>query len=176
MNEIIKKNGITFGIILGLVSILLTTSIYIVDLNLIMSYWIGSLKLFIYAILFIVLLNKTKKQLNGTFSFKDAFTTFFIAAVILIVASTLFEYILYNLIDPAAKETIKEITIKSVVESMKKFGAPSSAIKDALKDIKNNDPFSFGKQFLGLGMSILVSAIFALIFAAFFKTPNKQEI
>jgi hypothetical protein len=41
MNEIIKKNGITFGIILGLFSIIFTTSIYVIDLQLFTSWWFG---------------------------------------------------------------------------------------------------------------------------------------
>ncbi len=41
MNEIIKKNGITYGVISGLVSILITTLIYTIDLKLFISMWVG---------------------------------------------------------------------------------------------------------------------------------------
>ena len=33
MNEIIKKNGITFGIIAGLISVLTTVLIYVIEFN-----------------------------------------------------------------------------------------------------------------------------------------------
>src|SRR3970040_412292 len=112
VNEIIKRNGITFGVISGIISALVTTSIYAIDLNLFTSWWVGVLILTIYLIIGIVLLSKTKKEVNGIFSFKDAFTTYFICAVVGILISTLFNILLFNVIDPAAKDTLRELTIK----------------------------------------------------------------
>ena len=66
----------------------------------------------------IILLSKTKKELNGVFSFKDAFTTYFIAAVIGILISTFFNIILFNVIDPAAKDTLSELMIKYTVNML----------------------------------------------------------
>ena len=82
MNEIIKKNGITYGIITGVVSTLITTLIYSIDLELFTSMWVGFVSIALYTIISIVLLSKTKKELKGIFTFKEAFTTYFIAAVI----------------------------------------------------------------------------------------------
>ena len=74
MNEIIKKNGITFGIITGVISILITASVYIIDLKLFTAWWLGILSIGIYLGIGIYLLSKTKKELGGIFPFKDAFT------------------------------------------------------------------------------------------------------
>ena len=65
MNEIIKKNGVTFGIILGLFSILFTTSIYAIDLKLFTSWWIGLFPIAATIVIAIILETKTKKDLNG---------------------------------------------------------------------------------------------------------------
>ena len=62
MNEIIKKNGITYGIITGVVSALITTAIYSIDLNLFVKWWIGIVIFLVYIIIGIVLLSKTKKE------------------------------------------------------------------------------------------------------------------
>ena len=51
MNEIIKKNGINFGIITGVISVLITTSIYIVDLALMTKWWLGLSILAVYIII-----------------------------------------------------------------------------------------------------------------------------
>jgi uncharacterized membrane protein len=112
MNEIIKKNGVTFGIILGLFSILFTTAIYVIDLHLFTSWWIGAFAIVVPIIIGFVLVSKTKKQLNANITFKDAFTVYFIAAVIGSFLSKLYEYVLFNFIDPQAKETIKEYYVK----------------------------------------------------------------
>ncbi|MBC7493900.1 MAG: DUF4199 domain-containing protein [Flavobacterium sp.] len=172
MNEIIKKNGITFGVISGVLSILTTTIIYVVDLELFVSPWIGLISILIYVTLGVVLLSKTKKDLKGQFVFKEAFTTYFIFAVVGIVISVLFNIILFNYVDPSAKETIKELSMKMMITMMQKFNAPASAVNEALKGLKENDQFSMGNLFKGGLTSILVSSIFGLILAAIFKTKT----
>jgi hypothetical protein len=172
MNEIIKKNGITFGIITGLFSVLFTTLIYVVDLKLFTEWWLGIVNIVIYISIGVFLLVKTKKELNGVFPFKDAFTTYFISAIIGIFISVAFNIILFNFIDPAAKETIKELTIKFAVEMMEKFNAPAEAIKQAVADMQANDQFSVGQLLKGSVFSILFSAIFGLILAAIFKSKS----
>ena len=175
MNEIIKKNGISYGIITGVVSALITTTVYSIDLKLFTAWWVTVLSIAFYIIIAIILLTKTKKELKGIFSFKDAFTTYFISAVIGILISVIFNIILFNFIDPSAKESIKEISIKYAVEMMQKFNAPSSAINEAVKKMQENDQFSIGNLFKGALTSILVSSIFGLILAAIFKTKTIQE-
>ena len=172
MNEIIKKNGITYGIITGVISVLITTILYVVNIELFVSPWIGFSSIAIYIIIGMLLLSKTKKELNGIFSFKDAFTTYFISAVIGILISVAFNIILFNYIDPGMKDTIKDLTIKYTTEMLQKFGTPASAINDAIKELDANDQFSIAKLLQGSIFSILFSALFGLILAAFFKTKS----
>ena len=176
MNEIIKKNGITFGVLSGIVSVLMTTLIYVINVNMFASWWVGLSGIMISIIFAIVLLNKTKKDLAGKMTFKECFTTYFIMAVISILIATVFNVILFNFIDPSLKETLKEIILKTSVEMMRKFGAEKQAINEAIKAIKETDNFSIGSQIKGLLTNIVVSSIFGLILAAFFKTPTRREI
>ena len=71
INEVIKKNGVTYGIILGVILALITATMYAIDLKLFVSGWIGASTFAIYLIIGIVLLINTKKELNGFFSFKE---------------------------------------------------------------------------------------------------------
>ena len=175
VNEIIKRNGITFGVTIGIVSALITATIYAVDLNLFTSWWIGALSILTYLILGIVLLVKTKKELNGVFSFKNAFTTYFIAIVIGILISVLFNILLFNVIDPSAKETVNELIIKYTMNMMQKLGAPASSINEAIAKMKENDPYSPIQLLKGSVFTILFSSLFGLILAAFFKSKSTQE-
>ena len=175
MNEIIKKNGISYGIITGIVSALITTSIYSIDLNLFTAWWVTLLSISSYIIISIVLLSKTKKELKGIFSFKDAFTTYFISAVIGILISVVFNIILFNFIDPSAKESIKEVSIKYAVEMMQKFNTPSSAINEAVKKMQETDQFSIIELIKGSAFSIVFSALFGLLLALIFKSKPTQE-
>lgn len=178
MNEIIKKNGISFGLIFGLFSVLLTTTLYIVDLKLFVSSWIGIISIIISITIGVVLITKTKKQLNNIISFKEAFTVYFIAAAIGSLISTIYNYVLFNFIDPQAKETIKEITLKYTSDMLAKFGTPTEAVNEAMKKIAETDNFSLGNLTMGLAFSLVFSAIFGLILAAIFKSksPSSQGL
>jgi hypothetical protein len=175
MNEIIKKNGISYGIITGVVSALITTSIYAIDLKLFTAWWVTVLSISFYIIIAMVLLTKTKKELKGIFSFKEAFTTYFISAVVGILISVAFNIILFNFIDPSAKDAIKDISIKYAVEMMHKFNAPSSAINEAVKKMQENDQFSIIELLKGSAFSIVFSSLFGLLLALIFKSKPSQE-
>ncbi len=175
MNEIIKKNGVSYGIITGVVGTLITTSIYAIDLKLFTAWWIGVLSFVIYIIIGIVLLSKTKKELKGIFPFKDAFTTYFISAVVGVLISVVFNIILFNFIDPSAKETVKELSIKYAVEMMEKFGTPSSAINEAVKKLQENDQFSIIELLKGSVFTTVFYALIGLLLALIFKSKPSQE-
>lgn len=169
MNEIIKKNGINFGIITGIVSVLITSSIYIIDLSLMTKWWLAIIILVVYIVIGSVMLSKTKKDLGGFLSFKEGFTTYFISALIGIAISVIFNILLFNVIDPEAAIALKEMTLESTAEMMKKFGAPSSEIKKTIEKLKDYEQFSAIEQLKGSIWSIVGSAIFGLILAAIFK-------
>ena len=175
MNEIIKKNGITFGIISGVISLLMTSMIYLIDVKLFAAWWIGIVGVVIYLGIGIYLLIKTRKELNGIFSFKDAFTTYFVYAIIGIAISVLFNILLFNVIDPSLKETVKDISIEAAVSMMKKFGTPTSAIKEAVEKMSETDQFGVMEQLKGSLFSIIFSSIFGLILAAIFKSKPKEQ-
>ena len=175
MNEIIKKNGIKFGVIAGVVALLITAGIYVIDLKLFTAWWLGIISILIYVVLGIVLMVKTKKELQNVYSFKDAFTTYFIYAIIGIAISVTFNILLFNVIDPGAKETVKELSIEAAVEWMKKFNTPTSAIKEAVEKMENQDQFGITEQLKGSIFSIIFSAIFGVILAAIFKSKLKEQ-
>ncbi|KRD07284.1 hypothetical protein ASE21_17460 [Flavobacterium sp. Root901] len=175
INEVIKKNGITYGVMIGIASALVTAIIYSVDLNLFTAWWMGLIGIAISVTISIILLSKTKRELNGIFSFKDAFTTYFIAAVVGILISTTFNILLFNVIDPGAKETLSEVMIKYTVGMLQKFGTPASAINEAVAKMKESNPYSTVELLKGSVFAMVISAIFGLIFAAFFKSKSTQE-
>lgn len=174
MNEIIKKNGITFGVLLGIFSILVTAVIYSIDITLFMKPWVGLLSMAVFIIVGCVLVTKTKKQLNNNITFKEAFTVYFIAAIIASTMSVLFNIILFNYIDPSLKATLQEMTIKYTVDIMQKLGTKASDINKIISDMQKTDNYSAGKQLLGLLFSFVFHAIFAAILALIFKTKSSQ--
>jgi hypothetical protein len=175
MNEIIKKNGVNYGIILGLISIATTTLVYVTDIKLFMSWWIGGVGLVLNIVIGVVLVSKTKKQLNDVITFKEGFTVYFIAGALGSTISALYNYVLFNFIDPQAKETLKEMTIKYTVEMMEKFGTPKEALNQAIAEMQKADNYSLGNIFMGLLFVYIIVAIFGLILAAIFKSKSPSS-
>ena len=175
INEIIKKNGITYGVIIGAILSLITAFMYAIDIELFIAWWTTLLSFSVFIIIPIIMLSKTKKELNGIFPFKDAFTTYFISAVIGVLISVAFKIVLFNFIDPAVKETLLDLTIKYLISTSENFGVPASSLNETISKLRETDPYSIVEQLKGSIFTIFFCAILGLIMAAFFKSKTTQE-
>lgn len=175
MDAIIKKNAINFGIISGLIGILVTTVMYIVDLKLFVNMWIGFGMLAIWIIIGCVLLSKIKKEKQGMLSFKEGFTAYFLSALIGILMSTVFNIFLFNFFDTAARDTVTEHLIEMQVEMLEKFNTPQEKINEVIVSIKESSQFSIKGQLFGIAQALVGAIIFGLILAAFFKSKPKEQ-
>jgi uncharacterized protein DUF4199 len=174
MNEIIKKNGVNYGIIIGIISILITACIYAINLKLFVNMWLGFAIIAIFITIGVILVSKTKKQLNGFITFKEAFSVYFMAAVIGATMSVLFNILLFNFIDTDAKDSLNELTIETTVEMMKKFGAPTEEIAKQAALLQENDNYSIANLSKGLIFNFIFSAIFGAILALIFRNKAVQ--
>jgi len=173
MNPIVKKNGITFGIISGVFSILVTALIYAVDVTLFASMVTGLLLIVAYIIIGIMLMIRTRQALGGVMTLKEGFTAYFISALIGILVSSAFNYLLFNVIDPSAQDAVKEVTIAKTTQMLEGFNVPSADIDKAIADIEAQDQYSPLNLLKGLVMGLIVSSIVGLILAAIFKKSPK---
>lgn len=175
MTEAVKKNGINFGIILGVVSVLITATIYATDITNFVNWMLGIGIFLVALVILIIAVAKAKKAQNGFISFKEAFTTYFIAAALALAIGTIFNYLLFNLIDPSAKETLTEETINMSVEWMQKAGSSSEDIKKVVDEARAADSFGIvgliKSYFFGLIFHIIIGLIVA---AAMKKTANAE--
>ncbi|GAA6764324.1 hypothetical protein AAFH68_02530 [Flavobacterium sp. CGRL1] len=65
--------------------------------------------------------------------------------------------------------------VKYTANMMQKFGAPASSINEAIAKMKLTNPYSTLELLKGSVFAMVISAIFGLIFAAFFKSKTTQE-
>ncbi|MGO4905839.1 DUF4199 domain-containing protein [Flavobacterium sp. W20_MBD1_R3] len=175
INEVIKKNGVTYGVITGVILSLITALMYAIDLKLFIAWWTTLLSFSVFVIVPIIMLSKTKKELNGIFSFKEAFTTYFIAAVIAVLISVSFKIILFNFIDPSVKETLLDLTIKYLISTSEQFGVPVSSLNETISKLRETDPYSTIEQVKGSVFTLFFCAILGLVMAAFFKSKSTQD-
>jgi hypothetical protein len=175
INEVIKKNATTYGIIAGVSLSLITAIMYAIDLKLFIAWWTTLLNFSVFIIVPILLLLKTKSDLNDVFPFKDAFTTYFICALIGLLISVGFKIILFNFIDPSIKDSLLELTINYLKSTSEKFGVPTSSLNEMIQNLRKTDPFSVIEQIKGAVVNLFFCAILGLIMAAFFKSKSLPQ-
>jgi hypothetical protein len=175
INEIIKRNGVTYGVITGVVLSLITAVMYAIDISLFIAWWTNLLTFSVYIIIPILLLSKTKKELNGVLVFKDAFTTYFICALVGILIAVAFKILLFNFIDPSIKESLLDLTVRYLISTSEKFGVPPATLNEMIDKLKQTDPFSIAEQVKGSVFTLFFCGILGLIMAAFFKSKPSQE-
>ncbi len=174
MTEAVKKNGIKFGIILGVISILLTTIIYSIDIGLFVNIWVGIGIFLLNLVIGIIGVAQTKKALNGFISFKEAFTVFFIEMALGAAIGTIFMFLLFNIIDPSVKQTIMDRSVEMTVNMMNSMGAKTEDIRKTVENMKETDNFSPLNQLKSYAFGLLFYIIIGLIVAAAMK-KNKPE-
>jgi hypothetical protein len=175
INEVIKKNATTYGVITGIILSLITAVMYATDLKLFIAWWTTLLTFSVFIIVPILLLIKTKSDLNGLFPFKDAFTTYFICALIGLLISVGFKIILFNFIDPSIKDSLLDLTVNYLKSTSEKFGVPTSSLNEMIQNLRKTDPFSVIEQIKGAVVNLFFCAILGLIMAAFFKSKSLSQ-
>jgi len=180
MNEIIKKNGINFGIILGLIGVLSHLTVYllggITKDNLMISYIVQTVFWIAYLITRIIQCTNTKKEMNGFVNFKELFTTLTITITIGMLISQIFTYLLNNYIDVEYGKLMNDFMNEQQIiaqNAMKSFSEVSS---EDLAEIAKRNNFSLINILQGTLVAFLISSIMNLILAAIFKTKTPEHL
>jgi hypothetical protein len=173
MKEAVKKNSVTYGIIVGVLAILVYTVMYVIDVKLFANIWIGVGLGILNIVIGIIAVAKAKKALAGFISFKDAFTVFFLAMAIGALIGTIYLAILLNVIDPAAQTIILDEYVTMTVNWMQQAGSKPAEIKKTIEDMKASDPFGPVTMALSYVKGLLFYIIIGLIVAAAMKKNNE---
>ena len=168
------EHALKWGLILGMINIVVYLLVYLIAKDLIVNMWFGLSLLVANIFLLILPVTSKRKELGGLISFNDAFIICMLVFTGSALLQSIFNYVLYNLIDGGLSEFIKQKTIENTVSMMEKFGAPQDSIDKTLNDLQNQDfsqsPARIGKQFL---VMIIMGGIISLILAAILKKTPK---
>lgn len=176
MEKSIKSASINYGIYLGVLLILITVLVYVVNLALMAKWWLGVL-------LFLVVLGfgifsavKAKGFLKGFISFKQAFSAYFITIAIGVIISTVVSILLFNVIDPEASDYVKEKVIEESTQFMERFGTPQSEIDKAVLQMQEDSQFSTLNQLKSIAFQLAFFAAIGLLVALVVKKtdPNLE--
>lgn len=176
------KPSIIYGFLSALVFAVMNLLFWKFDLSL----YLGVIPYLFYIIVFALLIIsqvQARKILGGFIDFGDAFMVFAIGAAIGVLGNSITQYVLYNIIDPKAQDTLKELTIEQTLAMTEKmgsmFGVPmGDAInRDMLETVMADQPGQFEPSSLILSLIILLVmfAIGGLISSAIIKKTKPIE-
>ncbi|MDN4166974.1 DUF4199 domain-containing protein [Cytophagales bacterium LB-30] len=171
----LKNHAIKWGVILGVISLMITLVVYIIDYSLMAkgSFGFAALALSIGIVVYSGILYR--REIGGYMSFKDAFLVTFIVLVLSGLIGTVFNMLLFNVIDPELAVNMKEVMLDNTAATMESFGAPADAIDEAIANMEEQEFYTPAKIATQFGWSLIVFAIIAAIIGLIIK-KNEPEM
>lgn len=172
MEKSTKKLATSYGLYLAIALILISVLVYAFDISL-MTEWYFNVSIYLVILgISIMAVSKAKKFNTGLFSFKNAFSTYFLTIVLGLIISSVFSFLLFNLIDPEAANTLQELTMEKQSEMFQKFGMTEAQINEAMIKMQEEDFFSIKNVLISLAIQLVIFSIIGLIIALIFKEKD----
>lgn len=173
-----KDYVIKHGIILGLISIVISLLAYIIDFTLFAKWWFGLSLLLVYLILITIFgIKYRNEEHDGYLNFKGAFLYSFLVFVVVGVLGLIFNMILFNVVDPDLPQKITDATVENTIAMMERFGVPEEQLDETVQEIRKSTPENFSP--LGQAKTFLYGLIFyavlSLITGAIIKKKEPEE-
>ena len=168
-NEEVLKGGL----LISGVSILITMLTYIInDGRLDSGFWLSLLTIIINIGVVVYVGISFRNAIGGFMTYKETLKFLTLTLLVAYLVGTIFNMLLYNVIDPDLPQKMKEYSIETTEAISLWFGAPPEAIDAGIAEIQEQD---FEEQFSPMGLiksaplGVLGIFIFSLIVSIFVK-------
>lgn len=165
----IIDQSLKYGLMVGLLSIALRMLTYIINPMSLVSIAMGIFLFIVFIAVIIFSGFAIRKKLGGFIPYKDAILALFLVLLGSMILKEVFDFLLFNFIDPDLGPNLKETMINNTSEMMEKYGAQQEQID---KQIADMDAIRFGD--LG-AVSLLGNTIGSIIIAAILAVFVKKD-
>lgn len=173
MNQITKKTGTFFGIVLAFYYIVINTIMFYYDPTLFTKTSFGIFNMVIVLILGVLCVWMAKRKSGNMITFKEGFSAYLIMICIGFIANQLSIYFLFNFINPDFKAINNQLMLDLALNNLKALGLPEAEINEKMGLARAIDNFAPDKLLFGFAGSILRGSIAGLLISLIFK--NKSE-
>lgn len=161
------KYTVRYGILLGIVSVFTVLVCYLIDYKLL----VYQADIILFFITFLMLVHAgllLRKKRHGELSFFDAFIHSFFIMLISGLVYSLFKFVLFDMVDPALGEKLKEATLQQAIQWLDYFNASEDFIDSTLEKMRVEETYGtsqiyrdyFSRSvYLGGGLSLVVALI-----------------
>lgn len=184
MNDNIKKTAFIYGLIGFVITVLAYFIMWSVDLSLFLNPLVTYPLSFIVIILGILSQLKVRKSLEGFISFGNALLCFVITIAIALLGFMAAGILIFNIIDPGAKEKLLELTIQASIEMSGKMleymGLERAAEQVSEEQIKASmamspTPFGITSLLIGYLGNMAIFTVIGLISSLIIKKHKEYE-
>ena len=169
-----KDHALKSGVIMGVVGILISLVVYIIDPLLMIKWWFSLSSLVLFIALVIYYGMQYRELTGGYLSFKKAYIYSFLAFVVAGILGLVFNIFLFHVIDPDLPEMISDAIVEQTVEMMEGFGANQEVIDQAIEDADTAASFTLIGQIKSFGMVLIFYALMSLISGAIIKRKEPK--
>jgi len=174
INQIVWQHG---GMA-ALISIILSLVAYIMGVEMLVGWQLGAAQSLLIIITMVVVSRAIRSDEDGFINFGRLLGHIMISVVCLLLASIIFNLVLFNIIDPDLINIVTEINMERVEDMMVSFGIDGDILKETLieaeKEVRNG--YKVGGAIKGLVYGSAVWGLIALIIAAIYKRSPENTI
>ncbi len=178
-NKVLINHALRWGAIMGMTILIIQLMVYLLSKSSLVSFTYGIVNFILQVILLVVAVYVYRKNINnGLLSFVEGFTIVMLIFAGSALINSVFQFLLYNVIDPDLSTYIYERTLEMTTNMMEKFGAPEEEIEKAIEKINPEDlKLTPQRLVTNYFFSLLFGVFFAVIIAAIFrKKPQIDQI
>ncbi|MCH6201084.1 DUF4199 domain-containing protein [Aquiflexum sp. LQ15W] len=170
------KAGLNSGLILGIISVVITYILYFIDPTFLVAWYVGIGILVLYFGLIIYFGGQYRASIGGFMTFGTAFNFAFVAMVVSGIISMLGSLLLYNVVDPALPGVLIESQMETQMAMLERFGAADAMTSEQIDDIRTSleGGYTVLGQVKAFGFLLIAYAIIALILGAILKKRDKS--
>ena len=174
----IYNHAIRFGIILGVISIVCVILSYVIDLSFMASFKFIGLMLVVGLGITIYAGINYRNEIGGYLPYSKAFIHGMLVLAISGLVSTVFNIVLYTVIDPELPQKLTDAVIENTEQMMQRFGAPQEGIDEATEKMRGELPANFAPAGLAFGYvkALIWYAIIAAITSLFVRKNEPVEM
>jgi hypothetical protein len=171
INNLSAKNGL----LIGLIVVVLNVVYYFIDpLLTFTNMWVGVFSLVLIIALLVILGIDVRKKIGGFWSFGQAFKSLIIMTVIIVLFSTVYNFILFKFVDTQLPAKATAALLEKTTATLNNLGMDQSKIDEATKTFTNGEVEAkmqptIKNEALGFLYGVILYGIISLIIAAIIK-------
>ncbi len=172
------NHALRWGLIIGAINIIISLLLYIIDITIMGSMWLGFLILAMNVVITIFAGINYRNSIGGFMNFKNAFIYSFVLILIAVLVSSIFRILLFNVIDPQAAEVVADAAIENAESMFRRLGVEGDAMDEALEESRKStlEAFSVWGIIKGFLWGIIGYLLGAVIVGAIIKKRNPEEL